>query len=137
MSPSPAMAAATAFQDSFVGRDFSAAAQTLAPDVAFRSPVLAKPWCGKEVLQRLGPVMVEVLCDPVFAAPMADGDRALLMFTARHEGLEVEGVLALDVNAEGDVSDMAILLRPLTALAAVAQAMARRVDPELLAGHAS
>ena len=41
----------------------------------------------------------------------------------------------LDVDDAGKVTDMAILIRPLTALQSVAAAMAKSVDPALLAEH--
>jgi hypothetical protein len=130
-----AATAATAFTTAFAERDFRPAAATLADDVAFRSPVLARPWRTRAVLEQLGPGMVAVFDDASFAPPVVAGDRAVLSWTGRVGALDAEGVLLLDVGAAGTVTDMAILVRPLTALQAVAQAMAAAVDPELLAGH--
>ena len=132
---SPAAAAAAAFAKAFTDRDFRPAAAVLADDVVFRSPVLAEPWRTKPVLERLGPAMVGVLDEPRFTATLSDGDRAVLMFTARRDDHDVEAVQILGLDGNGKVAEMAILIRPLPALQAVARAMGRAVDPELLAGH--
>src|SRR3954447_2787505 len=132
-----ATTAAAAFRTSFQQRDFTAAAATLADDVAFRSPVLEEPWRTKPVVARLGPAMVQVLDAPRFTGETIDGDRAILTFTARCGGTDVEGVEILDLDAGGKVGEMAILIRPRSALHAVAKAMARAVDPALLERHAA
>ena len=53
MPPSPTVQAADAFRRAFAERDFSPAAEVLADDVAFRSPVLGDPWRTRAVLERL------------------------------------------------------------------------------------
>ena len=135
MTASPTTIAATAFRTAFVERDFAPAAAVLADDVEFRSPVLAEPWRTKPVLEQLGPAMVAVLEDVAITATLEQGDRAVLMFTARRGETEVEGVQVLDVGGDGKVSDLAILIRPLPALQAVARAMGELLDPQLLAAH--
>ena len=130
-----AQAAADAFTTAFTTRDFTPAAAVLADDVAFRSPVLARPWRTRPVLERLGGGMVGVFGDVGFAPPVVGEQRAVLSWTGSVGPLDAEGVLLLDVGADGLVADMAILIRPLTALQAVAQAMAAAVDPALLAEH--
>src|SRR3954447_8485250 len=129
--------AAAAFRTSFEQRDFTTAAAVLADDVASHSPVLEEPWRTKEVVERLGPAMVQVLDEPRFTGETIDGNRAILTFTARCGDTDLEGVEILDLDAGGKVGEMAILIRPLPALHAVAKAMARAVDPALLAQHAA
>ena len=71
------MTAADAWITAFQTREFTPAAAMLAEDVAFRSPVLARPWRGREVLERLGPAMIGVFDDATFTARADDpgGDR--------------------------------------------------------------
>jgi hypothetical protein len=135
MAATPTTTALQAFEEAFRARDFAPAAAVLAHDVAFRSPVLAEPWRTRPVLERLGPAMMGVFEDMVFAAPLAQGSRGIALFTARRDGVEAEGALVLEVGADGLVTDVAILVRPLPALIAVARAMGAAVDPALLAGH--
>lgn len=115
---------AAVFQHAFATRDFSAVAGLLADDVVFRSPVLHEHWRTRSVVEHLGPAMVGVF-DSVEFGPVAEqGRRELLPFAARPDGLEVEGILLVDTREDGLVSDLAIFLRPLTAVQAVAKAMA-------------
>ena len=130
-----AATAAAAFQLAFTERDFAPAAATLADDVAFRSPVLARPWRTRPVLEQLGPSMVGVFGDVRFAPPVAGGNRAYLSWTGTVGELEAEGALVLEVAESGEVTDLAILIRPLSALQAVAAAMGAALDPQLLAAH--
>ena len=111
-----AQRAAAAFTTAFATRDFAPAAGVLADDIAFRSPVLARPWRTRAVLERLGPGMVGVFGNVDFAPPVAGAERAVLSWTGTVGELDAEGVLLLDIGADGLVTDMAILIRPLTAL---------------------
>jgi hypothetical protein len=127
--------AVAAFASAFKERDFDQAAAFLADDVAFRSPVLETPWRTKDVVSRLGPAMVSILDDLQFDAPALAGRRGVLSFTGTCDGVALEGTQVIDLDDNGKVADMAILIRPLPALLAVARAMGAAVDPALLAGH--
>jgi hypothetical protein len=127
--------AATAFQTAFERRDFAPAAEVLADDVEFRSPVLHRPWRTRAVLEQLGPAMMGVFAEMRFGPVASAGDRTFLPFTGRVGELDAEGVLVLDAPDGGPVTDMGILVRPLPALQAVAEAMGAALDPALLAAH--
>ena len=130
-----AATAAHAFRRAFEQRDFAPAAATLAGDVVFRSPVLARPWRTRPVLEQLGASMVGVFGEQRFAPVVAGADRAYLSWTGTVGELDAEGVLVLDVSPSGTVTDLAILIRPLSALQAVAASMGAALDPQLLAEH--
>src|SRR4051794_38868499 len=120
-----------AFTSAFQARDFTHAAGVLADDVTFRSPVLEDHWRTKPVLERLGPAMVAVLDEVQFQEPLTADARAVLPFTARVDGVELEGMQLLEFDPDGLVAQMAILIRPLAALKVVAAAMQRAMDPDL------
>jgi hypothetical protein len=122
-------------QEAFLARDFSLVADRLADDVVFRSPVLESPWRTKPVLERLGPAMVSVFDAIEFDPPVVDGDRAVLAFRGRVGDVEAEAIETLTLDADGRIAEMAIYIRPLPALIAVAKAMEARADPGLLAEH--
>jgi hypothetical protein len=127
--------AVDALKAAFLERDFSIAAGHLADDVVFRSPVLETPWSTRAVLERLGPAMVSIFDEIVFTDTAVVDRRAFAVFTAERAGTALEGVQVVDVGADGKVTDLAIFIRPLPALRAVADAMASAVDPDLLRGH--
>ncbi len=128
-------ATADALKAAFLGRDFTLVSHRLADDVTLRSPVLETPWSTSAVLDRLGPAMVSIFDDLSFADTVVSGRRAFLVFTARCDRTPLEGVQIVDVDADGQVTDLAILIRPLPALIAIADAMRSAVDPDLLAQH--
>jgi hypothetical protein len=107
----------------------------LADDVVFRSPVLERPWSTRPVLERLGPAMVSVLDRLVVTDTAVIDGRAFVVFTAERAGTALEGVQVVDMGADGKVTDLAVFIRPLPALVAIAEAMRSAVDPDLLTGH--
>ncbi len=79
--------------------------------------------------------MVSVFEDLAFTDTAVVGPRAFVVFTATCGGTALEGVHLLDVGAGGRVTDLAIFIRPLPALVAIAESMRSAVDPDLLTGH--
>ncbi len=128
--------AVEALKAAFVERDFSRLSGRLAAGVVLRSPVLETPWSTRAVLDRLGPAMVSILENVTFTETVFVGRRAFLVFTAKRGETPAQGVQIVDVDARGQVTELAIFIRPLPALAAVAEAMKSAVDPELLGTHA-
>ncbi len=126
-----------ALKAAFLHRDFSRVSGRLADDVVLRSPVLGTPWSSRAVLDRLGPAMVSIFDDLAFTDTAITGRRAFLVFTAWRDETPLEGVQIVDLDADGLVTELAIFIRPLPALLAVAQAMRSAVDPDLLALHGS
>ncbi len=134
MTPTDA-SAVEALKAAFVDRDFSLVSGHLAADVVLRSPVLETSWATKAVLDRLGPAMVSIFEDLTFTDTATVGRRAFLVFTAARGGTPTEGVQIVDVDARGDVTELAIFIRPLPALVAVAEAMRAALDPGILGTH--
>ena len=114
---------ASAFVQAFTTRDFAPAAAVLAEHVVFHSPVLHEHWRTRPVVEHLGPAMVGVFDEIAFGPVTRDGPREYLPFTGRVGFAELEGVQLLDAGPDGRVAEFAILIRPLTALRAVAAAM--------------
>ena len=98
-------------------------------DASFRSPVLFKPYQGREqvlkVLQAAERVLglggnfryVHQLEDPV--------DRvAMLEFVTEVDGKRVEGIDKLTFDDEGRITELKVMLRPASALQAVGARMA-------------
>lgn len=128
-------AIAAAVRASFLQREFSPVAERLAEDVVFHSPVLARPWRTKGVIARLGPAMVSIFDEIEFGSVVVDGARAILSFRGRLGEVEAEAIETIDLDAAGQISALAIYIRPLPALIAVAKAMEARLEPELVAEH--
>lgn len=99
----------------------------MADDVAFHSPTKRTPFQGREMASFLFSHLFEVLEDFAFADIYADGNRAVLFFTCRIGGKDAEGCDVLRFNAEGQIDEFKVLIRPLPALAALNEIMGARL----------
>ena len=72
-----------AFRAAAEAKDFSSARDLFAEDVVFRSPVVFKPYEGREALGVLLGAVVRVFEDFRYVEQVETGDAAVLMFEAR------------------------------------------------------
>jgi hypothetical protein len=106
-------------------KDFGQVEAVLAPDVAFRSPVVFSPYQGRESVAALLRVVGEVLApELVYQWQVQEGAREVLCFKSRVGKYEVEGVDLLLYDDDGQVAELVVMMRPASALAAVQQAVA-------------
>jgi hypothetical protein len=96
----------------------------LAEDVEFRSPVVYRPYHGREAVGALLRVVVSVLEDFRYVDELRDGDLELLRFEARVGDRDVEGIDLIRWNADGLVGELVVMIRPLSGLTATRDAMA-------------
>jgi hypothetical protein len=100
---------------------------TLAPAVVFNSPVTFLPFEGRDAVgQVLGAVM-ETFEDFRYTDEL-EGDTAhALVFTTRVGDKRIEGIDLLRFDGDGKIRDFTVLVRPLSATIALAQAMGPKV----------
>jgi hypothetical protein len=96
-------------------------------DATFRSPVVFKPYEGREAIALLLAAVVEVLEDFRYVDQVESGDTAVLVFTARVGEREVDGVDILHFDADERIREMMVMVRPMSGLNAVAEAMQSRL----------
>jgi hypothetical protein len=117
------------FRDAIEKQDLDALIALLADDVVFRSPVVHAPYQGREQLRPLLRGVGEVLEDFRYirelGAPAA-ADHGLV-FRARVGDREVEGCDFIHLNDDGLIDEMYVMVRPLTGLIALAEAMHRQL----------
>ena len=113
------------FRAAVESKDFDRVVDTLAPSVAFRSPAVFAGYEGREVVGALLRVVGEVLTpELVYQWQVHEGDREVLCFTTRVDGRDVEGVDLLRYDEEGRVAELVVMMRPLSGLVAVRDAVA-------------
>ena len=117
-----------AFRAAAEGKDFSRADEILAPDVVFRSPVVFKPYEGREALALILEAVIQVFEDFRYVDQVETGDAAVLVFKARVGDREVDGVDVLRFDAEGRVRELMVLVRPMSGVNALAEEMGRRLE---------
>ncbi len=118
-----------AFVNAVESRDTAAVPDVLAEDVVFRSPVVFRPYEGREVVAM---VLVEgamkVFEDFRYTDRLAGDDAEALIFEARVGDREVQGLDLLRFDADGRVRELTVMVRPMSGMHALRDAMAREFE---------
>ena len=102
----------------------------MAPDVRFLSPVAFSPYEGRALVGAILRGVGRVFEDFVYVREIGavEDPGLVLMFTARVGGREVHGADFLQFDDEGLIGELCVMLRPLSAATAMAEAMAAQFD---------
>ena len=115
------------FRTAVEAADLAAMEAALHPDVVFRSPAVHAPYEGRErTIELLGHAL-EVFEDFRYLHDVSAGDTQALVFAARVGDRELQGLDLVRTGADGLVTELTVMVRPLSGLAALAQAMAARL----------
>jgi hypothetical protein len=116
------------FRQAAEAKDFSAMDELFAEDVVFRSPVVYKPYEGRDAVAMLLGAVVQVFEDFRYTDQVETGDAAALAFSARVGERELDGIDFLHFDSEGRVDRMAVYVRPMSGVNALAEAMQRKLE---------
>ena len=122
------MAAATSFERAVEARDVDALVGALAPDVVFRSPVVFRPYEGRELVAKVLEAVTRVFEDFEYVQRFEENGTTALIFTARVGDRELDGLDLLRLDDEGLVSELTVMVRPMSGLNALAAAMAEKLE---------
>jgi hypothetical protein len=118
-----------AFRAAVEAEDPEAVTDALADDVVFRSPVVFKPYEGKPLVAAiLTQGAMQVFEDFQYIDQLEDGDTATLVFEARVGDRRLSGLDLLRFDGDGKVRELMVMVRPMSGLNALADAMARRFE---------
>jgi len=117
-----------AFRTAVENNDMDAAIALLADDVVFRSPVVHRPYEGREATAVLLRAVSEVFEDFRYTREVSDGDNHVLVFHARVGDRELDGADFLVTDADGLITDFMVMVRPMSGMHAVAEAMKRKLE---------
>jgi hypothetical protein len=119
------LSAADRLRAAVEARDLDAAVATLAPDVVFRSPIVHKPYHGREAVRALLEGVLAVFEDFRYerAIGAADARDHALVFAARVGDRDLEGCDFLHENEDGLIDEFVVMVRPLTGALALADGM--------------
>jgi hypothetical protein len=109
-------------------KDFSAIEDLFAEEVAFRSPVVFKPYEGREAVAMLLSAVVQVFEDFRYTDQVETDDAAALAFSARVGEKELDGIDFLHFDDEGHINRMEVFVRPMSGMHALADAMKRKLE---------
>jgi len=126
-----------AFRAAVEAEDPDGIVEALAEDIVFRSPAVFKPYRGREVV---GAILTQgamrVFEDFRYTDQLEDGDTATLIFQARIGDRRLDGLDLLRFDADGQIRELMVMVRPLSGLNALAEAMGRRFQDAGIAARA-
>jgi hypothetical protein len=102
-------------------------------DAVFRSPVLFKPYEGRDQVLKVLEAAERVLLSGGrfgYVAQLEDSTDgvAMLEFETEVDGKQVEGIDKLTFGEDGRITELKVLIRPASALQAVATRMAEELE---------
>lgn len=110
-----------------LAEDYDAAMRTLADDVQFSSPAVYKPYAGKETVAPILGLVATVFENFRYTAEWRDGSTTILFFEANVGDRDLQGIDILEDGEDGFVTKLTVMIRPLSGLLAVAEAMKARL----------
>jgi hypothetical protein len=108
--------------------DREAVTAALAEDVTFRSPVVFKPYEGRDATVAVLDAVSRVFEDFTYIDRVEGEGSAALIFRARVGERELEGLDHLTFDEEGLVTELRVMVRPMTGMQALAEAMQRELE---------
>lgn len=100
------------------GADPAVLSDLLADDVVFHSPVVHTPQAGKPIVMAYLVAASHVLGNDSFhyVRELVDGDEMMLEFVTEIDGIAINGVDIIRFNADGQIIDFKVMVRPLKAI---------------------
>lgn len=111
--------------------DHDAAFALLHDDVEFRSPAVHRPYRGRAAVAHLLRHAAATLEGLTYVDELHGEGSVALVFTARVGDRDVEGLDHLTLDADGRITVLRVMIRPLSGLIATAETMGERLaaDP--------
>jgi hypothetical protein len=125
------------FRAAIEAGDVDTALALLAEDVVFRSPVVFSPYQGRQAVGPILRAVARVLEDFRYVREIgsADGADRVLVFRARVGDREIEGSDFLHTGPGGLIDEFVVMVRPLSGVNALADAMRAQLSPDGSAGR--
>jgi hypothetical protein len=118
----------SAFRAAVEAKDLDAMRRALHPDVVFRSPAVFTPYEGRDAVMHLLSHVVEVFEDFRYTDELTGIGTHGLVFAARVGDKSLQGWDYLALDDEGLIVELTVMVRPLSGLLALAQAMGARLQ---------
>ncbi|MCE3267100.1 MAG: hypothetical protein K0S15_1809 [Solirubrobacterales bacterium] len=116
------------FRAAAEAKDFSAIEDLFAEEVEFKSPVVFKPYRGRDSVAMLLAAVIQVFEDFRYTDQTETGGTATLAFTARVGDRELDGIDLLRFDDDGRIREMAVYVRPMSGINALAEAMRKELE---------
>lgn len=118
----------TTFREAIEAKDMDAVEAMLADDVVFTSPVAFRPYPGRAITAAILRAVVKVFDDFTYVREIHDGVHHAYEFTAKVDGLDLNGCDFLTYDEDGKIIDFKVMVRPLRAAEALAARMGEQFE---------
>ena len=115
------------FRRAAEAKDLDLLIDTLREDVILHSPILFRPFQGRDVVAQVLTHVAATLEDLTYTDELAGEGTVALRFKARVEDRELEGIDFLELDDEGRVKELTVFMRPMSALTRFNEQMAERL----------
>jgi hypothetical protein len=116
------------FRAAAEAKDFSAIDDLFSENVTFRSPVVFKPYEGREAVALLLGAVSQVFEDFCYTDQIETGDAAALAFSAHVGDKDLDGIDFLHFGDDGKIVRMEVFIRPMSGVHALADAMKAKLE---------
>jgi hypothetical protein len=117
-----------AFRAAVEAEDFSGFDRLFADNPRFSSPVVFKPYEGREALRAILEAVVRVFEDFRYVDQVDDGGTAVLMFEAHIGDRQLQGVDILRFDDDDRIEELTVMVRPMSGMHALAEAMRAQLE---------
>lgn len=116
------------YRQAFVDRDLDRVVALLADDVVFHSPVIgASAFEGRDSVAALYTMIFDSFSDVEFTHEFGNENAHVLVSRATVLGRPIEATTLLEFNADGEIREICVMVRPLSGVVAVAEAIGSRL----------
>jgi SnoaL-like domain len=115
------------FRAAVEAADLDAMSAALSDDIEFHSPVAFTPFVGRESVTGVLTAVMGTFEDFEYTDELVDGETTTLIFEARVGDKQVQGLDLLRHNDAGEIEHFTVMLRPLSAMIAMNEAMTPKV----------
>jgi hypothetical protein len=116
------------FRAAVEAEDLSEFESLFAEDASFNSPVVFRPYEGRDAIRVILDAVAQVFEDFRYIDQVDDGGAAFLMFEARVGDRQLQGVDILRFDDEDRITELTVMVRPMSGMNALAEAMRRRLE---------
>lgn len=117
------------FRQAVEAGDLDAIIALCRDDIVFRSPVVFTPYEGRDALRTILAAVMEVFQDFRYVREIgaADARDHALVFQAKVGDKDIEGCDFIRTDENGAISELTVMVRPLSATLSLAEAMKARL----------
>jgi len=116
------------FRSAIEAGDIAAAVELLDEEVVFRSPIVYRPYAGRDAVAHLLRAVISLIEDFRYVREIGDGPDQALVFRARVGDREIEGCDFLHFADDGTIDELYVMVRPLSGALALAEGMKPLVE---------